>query len=111
LAPASAGVYFSKEADMPKQEDKPYVYKPYPRSLYLGGDVLAERIVVEGEVDEVEARQRGYLKAHEKPMESLVATDAVMDMLRAQEEAPAPAAEPPKAVPNPAHAPAKPKKK
>lgn len=80
-----------------------YVYVPYPRSLYLGGDVLADRIVVESELEEVESRQRGYLKAYEKPMAALVATDAVVDMLKAQEAAPAPAA-----APKPA---AKPKKK
>lgn len=89
-----------------------YVYKAYPRSLYKGGDVSAERIVVQDEIAEVEARGRGYLLAHEKPMEALVATEAVMDMLKAKEEATAPVAEPEKAEPKHAPAPAvKPKKK
>lgn len=62
-------------------------YKPYPRSLYLAGDVLQERIVVQDEIDEVAMRHKGYLMAYEKPVESIVVSDAAMAMVQAAKDA------------------------
>lgn len=42
-----------------------YKYQPYPRSMYLNGDVEADRIVVENAEEEAESRTRGYRKAWE----------------------------------------------
>lgn len=42
-----------------------YVYRPYPRRLYLDGDVNQHSLVVEDEHAEQVHRARGYRKAYE----------------------------------------------
>lgn len=48
-----------------------YVYKPYPRRLYMGGQVIPgdlharNSVVVQNEAEEAAARLKGYRKPHE----------------------------------------------
>jgi hypothetical protein len=56
-------------------QDQPsnYVYKPYPRRLYLEGNPASQDIVVDDEFSEQVARSRGYRKAWEPKEEPAAA--------------------------------------
>lgn len=77
-----------------------YIYRPYPRRLYLDGDVDKPSLVVEDEFAEQVQRSRGYRKAHEPADEKTTLTIPTL----APDEKPKPGKKPKKAPKDPAAA-------